>query len=267
MSLLIGGTMALGGTNYGRSVNRELGRSSTAQISMNDSFVRSLTSTSSSTTLALTNFYGKSYNPSDQYLPISVSGDNSATDNNIPALIGSSNNTQITGTTYWRRARVTYTGATGNKRLIVRPRRNGSATSYRGDIQAVMLIVTQNGTETEVPFVNSGGGTAIGWEKSSITSSSSNPSSWSAVNTTAVSNGQFYIRTNPYPTGSSGTGRLRNFIYTTRGYGYFETSGTSITSSYYWLRSPTYYLTAGDTIDFYYGVDASSIAEVSFYFQ
>ena len=89
MSLLIGGLMALGGTDYGRSVNRELGRSSTAQISMNDATVRSLTATSSSTALALTNFYGKSYNPSDQYLPISVSGDNSVVDNNIPALIGS----------------------------------------------------------------------------------------------------------------------------------------------------------------------------------
>ena len=259
--------MALGGTDYGRSVNRELGRSSTAQISMNDATVRSLTATSSSTALALTNFYGKSYNPSDQYLPISVSGDNSVVDNNIPALIGSANNTQITGTTYWRRARVTYTGATGTKKLIVRPRRNGTAVSYRGDIQAVMLIVTQLGNENEVPFVNSGGGTAIGWEKGPIGTSAYGPSSWSAVNTSAVSNGQFYIRTSAAPTGSSGTGRLQNFIYTTRGYGYFETSGSTLTSAYYWLRSPSYYLTAGDTVDFYYGVDASSISEVSFYFQ
>ena len=87
------------------------------------------------------------------------------------------------------------------------------------------------------------------------------------MNTTAVSNGQFYIRTSAAPTGSSGTGRLQNFIYTTRGYGFFETSGSTLTSTYYWLRSPSYYLTAGDTVDFYYGVDASSISEVSFYFQ
>ena len=259
--------MALGGATYGRSINRELGRSATAQVSVDDTLVRSLTATGYGTTISLADFYGKSYNPADQYLPATVSGDNSVVDNNIPALIGSSNNTQITGTTYWRRARVTYTGATGTKKLIVRPRRNGTAVSYRGDIQAVMLIVTQLGNENEVPFVNSGGGTAIGWEKASITTSSTTPSSWSAVNTTAVTNGEFYIRTNPYPTGSSGTGRLRNFIYTTRGYGYFETSGSTLTSAYYWLRSPSYYLTAGDTVDFYYGVDASSISEVAFYFQ
>lgn len=258
--------MSLGGATYGRSINRELGRSSTAQVSVDDTLVRSLTATGYGTTISLADFYGKSYNPADQYLPATVSGDNSVVDNNIPALIGSANNTQITGTTYWRRARVTYTGATGTKRLIVRPRRNGTAVSYRGDIQAVMLIVTQLGNENEVPFHSASGAVATGWEKASITTSSATPSSWSAVNTTVVSNGQFYIRGFATPTGSSGTGRLQNFISPTRGYGFFETSGTTLTSAYYWLRSPSYYLTAGDTVDFYYGVDASSISEVAFYF-
>lgn len=267
MALATSGQMSLGGTTASRSIQLELGGSGSSTISMNDADVRALSGTAVNTTLAMSTLHGKSSGPAAQYLPVTVSGSNSVVDNNIPALIGANNNTQITGTTYWRRARVTYTGATGTKRLIVRPRRNGTATSYRGDIQAVMLIVTQSGNELEVPFVSASGATATGWEKGPIGTSAYGPSSWSAVNTTAVSNGQFYIRTNPYPTGSGGTGRLRNFIYTTRGYGFFETSGSTLTSAYYWLRSPTYYLTAGDTVDFYYGVDASSISEVAFYFQ
>ena len=201
--------------------------------------------------------------PPAQYLPVSLSGTDSATDSSIPAL-SSSNNVQITGTTYWRRVRLTSSQA-GSFRLYVRPRRNGTATSYRGDIQANMFIVTQSGTETEVPFVSSGGVAATGWERSAISSSSTTPTSWSTVSTSAATGGLFYIKTSTGPTTSSATGRLQNFIYTTRGFGFFETSGPSITSSYYWLRSPAYTLAVGDTVDFYYGVDASSIGEVTFF--
>ena len=61
MTLNSSGPISLGGSTTGQSVNLELGQSATAQISFNDTNVRTLTSTSASTALVLpTNFYGKS---------------------------------------------------------------------------------------------------------------------------------------------------------------------------------------------------------------
>ena len=61
MALNGSGPISLGGSTTGQSVNLELGKSATAQISFNDSDVRTLTNTSSSSTLIMpTNFYGKS---------------------------------------------------------------------------------------------------------------------------------------------------------------------------------------------------------------
>ena len=268
MTLAASGTMSIAGTATDRSIQVELSGNGTTQMSMNDAAVRALgdqTGAGSAINMS-TDFYGKSAGggPPAQYLPVSLSGTDSATDSSIPAQIQPINNVQITGTTYWRRVRLTSSQA-GSFRLYVRPRRNGTATSYRGDIQANMFIVTQSGTETELPFVSSGGAAATGWERSAKTVSSTTPTSWSTVSTSSVSGGLFYIKLTSTPTGSSGTGRLQNFIYTNRGFGYFETSGPAITSSYYWLRSPAYTLAVGDTVDFYYGVDASSIGEVAFF--
>jgi len=268
MTLAASGTMSIAGTATDRSIQVELSGNGTTQMSMNDAAVRALgdqTGAGSAINMS-TDFYGKSAGsgPPAQYLPVSLSGTDSATDSSIPAQISPINNVQITGTTYWRRVRLTSSQA-GSFRLYVRPRRNGTATSFRADIQANMFIVTQSGTETELPFISSGGVAATGWERSAISSSSTTPTSWSTVSTSSASGGLFYIKSTSTPTGSSGTGRLQNFIYTTRGFGYFETSGSSITSAYYWLRSPAYTLAVGDTVDFYYGVDASSIGEVAFF--
>jgi len=268
MTLAASGQMAIAGTVTDRSIQVELGGNGSTQMSMNDAAVRALgdQTVAGSAINMSTDFYGKSAGsgPPAQYLPVSLSGTDSATDTSIPAIITPVNNVQITGTTYWRRVRLTSSQA-GSFRLYVRPRRNGTATSYRGDIQANMFIVTQSGTETELPFVSSGGAAATGWQRATKSSSSTTPSSWFTVSTNSASGGLFYIKLTSTPTASSGTGRLQNFIYTTRGFGYFETSGSQIPSSYYWLRSPAYTLAVGDTVDFYYGVDASSIGEVAFF--
>lgn len=61
MTLNSSGPISLGGSTAGQSVNLELGLSATAQISFNDAAVRTLTGTSSGTSLVMpTNFYGKS---------------------------------------------------------------------------------------------------------------------------------------------------------------------------------------------------------------
>ena len=265
MTLAASGTMSIAGTATDRSIQVELSGNGTTQMSMNDAAVRALgdqTGAGSAINMS-TDFYGKSAGsgPPAQYLPVSLSGTDSATDSSIPALIQPTNNVQITGTTYWRRVRLTSSQA-GSFRLYVRPRRNGTATSYRGDIQANMFIVTQSGTETETPLTTTA---TTGWERSAISSSSTTPTGWSTVSTTPASGGLFYIKVSAAPTTSTGTGRLQNFISTTSGFGFFETSGQASTSSYYWLRSPAYTLAVGDTVDFYYGVDASSIGEVAFF--
>lgn len=61
MTLNASGPISLGGSTSGQSVNLELGKSATAQISFNDAAVRTLTGTSAGTALIMpTNFYGKS---------------------------------------------------------------------------------------------------------------------------------------------------------------------------------------------------------------
>lgn len=61
MALNNSGPISLGGSTAGQSVNLELGKSATAQISFNDTAVRTLTGTSAGTALIMpTNFYGKS---------------------------------------------------------------------------------------------------------------------------------------------------------------------------------------------------------------
>lgn len=61
MTLNASGPISLGGSTSGQSVNLELGKSATAQVSFNDTDVRSLTGTTAGTALIMpTNFYGKS---------------------------------------------------------------------------------------------------------------------------------------------------------------------------------------------------------------
>ena len=269
MTLAASGTMSLAGTATDRSVQVELGGNGTTQMSMNDAAVRSLgdQAGADSTINMATDFYGKSAGdgPPAQYLPVSLSGTDSATDSSIPAQITPVDNNQITGTTYWRRVRLTSSQA-GNFRLYCNPvRTSTSVLMFRSDMQANMLVVTQSGTETEVPLLVGSTG-ATGWERANYTSTPTQPTNWISVTTTNNNQGKFVQRTIAYPSGSSGTGRLRNFISTTTGYGYFETSGTPTSVPlYFWVRTPQYTLAVGDTIDFYYGVDCSGLSSINFY--
>lgn len=63
MTLNASGPISLGGSTSGQSINLELGQSATAQVSMNDTNVRSLAGVSSGAIVMPTNFYGKSAAP------------------------------------------------------------------------------------------------------------------------------------------------------------------------------------------------------------
>lgn len=60
MTLNSSGPISLGGSTSGQSVNLELGNAGTAQISMNDAAVRTLTGKASGAVIMPTDFYGKS---------------------------------------------------------------------------------------------------------------------------------------------------------------------------------------------------------------
>ncbi len=60
MTLATSGAISLGGSTATRSINLELGQSATAQVSMNDTNVRTLAGVSSGAIVMPTNFYGKS---------------------------------------------------------------------------------------------------------------------------------------------------------------------------------------------------------------
>lgn len=60
MALNSSGPISLGGSTAGQSINLELGKSATAQVSLNDTDVRTLAGVPSGTIIMPTNFYGKS---------------------------------------------------------------------------------------------------------------------------------------------------------------------------------------------------------------
>ena len=60
MTLESSGTMSIGGTTYGRSINLEIKRSATATSNMNETSLRDLADVSSGA-ISMSNFYGKSY--------------------------------------------------------------------------------------------------------------------------------------------------------------------------------------------------------------
>ena len=259
MALADSGTMALAGNLFERSIQVELGGNGTTQISMNDTAVRALgekTASGSAINMS-TDFYGKSNVPA-QYLPVSLSGNDSATDSSIPAQISPIDNVQITGTTYWRRVRLTYTGNTATKRLYVRAKANNTVADYRGDVQAIMYVVNN----TEYQLIDQ-----TDWQRVIRSSNTTTPTSgWANIDNSYSAGGRWMKQTSGNPTGSSGTGRLQNFIDTSKGFIFIETSstGTSL-PKYYWLRGPTRYMVTGTYIDFYYGVDCPAITEIYFY--
>jgi hypothetical protein len=60
MTLNASGPISLGGSTTGQSINLELSQSATAQVSLNDTNVRSLAGVASGAIVMPTNFYGKS---------------------------------------------------------------------------------------------------------------------------------------------------------------------------------------------------------------
>lgn len=60
MTLNASGPISLGGSTVGQSINLELSKSATAQVSLNDTDVRTLAGVASGAIVMPTNFYGKS---------------------------------------------------------------------------------------------------------------------------------------------------------------------------------------------------------------
>ena len=60
MTLNLSGPISLGGSTTGQSINLELSQSATAQVSLNDTNVRTLAAVPSGAIIVPTNFYGKS---------------------------------------------------------------------------------------------------------------------------------------------------------------------------------------------------------------
>lgn len=92
MALNSSGPISLGGSTAGQSINLELGKSATAQISLNDTDVRALAGVPSGAIIVPTNFYGKS---SMSVSATDVSGSAAAFASSGPV---SSNNTSTTVT-------------------------------------------------------------------------------------------------------------------------------------------------------------------------
>ena len=78
MTLNSSGPISLGGSTTGQSINLELSQSATAQISLNDTNVRTLAGVASGAIIMPTNFYGKSagavVNFNNQYISSNQSG-------------------------------------------------------------------------------------------------------------------------------------------------------------------------------------------------
>lgn len=72
MTLAASGPISLGGTDLNRSINVELGQAATAQISMNDTNVRSLAGVPSGAIVMPTNFYGKSAGATVNFIDVNV---------------------------------------------------------------------------------------------------------------------------------------------------------------------------------------------------
>lgn len=257
-------SLSMGGSDVDRSINVEIGQASSDQISLDDKALRYLVDIDSPGEIDIQDFYNKD---AKSRRPIDYEASMTYTDTNIPSLITSSptSNSIISGTTYWRRLQLTWTGdASSTVRLYIRGRRDGNALSYTGDAQFGLVVIAG----TEYRFQGPAGSDYWqGWQTTNISSSSTFPTSGYSTITAfnqSANNGRFVIRANNSPTPSSSTGRLSN-IAGSGGYGYFETSGTSITSGYYHARSPEFSLENGDLVDVYYGVDCTSLYSLKFH--
>lgn len=246
----------MGGTSSDASIQVEMGRTGTRQISLGQGDVRTLANKSTGA-VSILDCYGKEATWS--YIPATTdSNDYVQITSGLPYTISGSSSSAIYGTANWRRSRLTATTA-GTKQLDVRVQRNGSATSYTGDVQISMIAV--NGVEY---FLDTSSGIMQGWTTYNMDTTANWTSASSVLASSGGSHGRFVLRTTNTPTPSGGTGRLYNEFNTSHGYGHFETSGTTYTNGYYHARSPSYTLAAGDVVDVFYGIDAPSIDFVQF---
>ena len=112
------GTISLAGTTAGQSIALELGRSATAQISLNDSVVRTLAGVSSGAITMPTNFLGKSSVVAPTYVSgLYISG--VAQVGQTLSVIGGSWTNSPTGYSYqWLRAGTSISGATGSQYVV-----------------------------------------------------------------------------------------------------------------------------------------------------
>jgi hypothetical protein len=78
MTLNSSGPISLGGTATNASINLELSQAATAQISMNDTNVRTLAGVPSGAIVMPTNFYGKSAGATVDFIDVNVSAAGSA---------------------------------------------------------------------------------------------------------------------------------------------------------------------------------------------
>ncbi len=278
------GEMTMSGDNPAKSVQLEIGGVAEKQISLNDYGSRILANATSATpnSVSLDDMYGKTYTLSYPHGAYNSAND-TFTDTDIPApgVVGStSSNTQITGTEYWRRVTLTYTGTAGTKYLHISAQLDGTggtASYFRGDAQFASYAIN----DTIYPFERDDGTLQPGWKTyDTVPPQAPNPGDWNESESSQItafnsgSNGRFVIRSVNSPTGSGGTGRLYNIAQgfpnnnnTSRGFGFFETSGNSahrVSNQYYHAKSSGYVLNPGDTIDVYYGVDCASLAYIKF---
>lgn len=265
-SLIISGTcdgstgtipaLSMAGSTTNASITVEMGLSANKNISLGQGDVRTLANKSTGQ-ISILDCYGKEATWSR--IPITTdTNDFVQITSGLPYTISGASSSFIYGTANWRRSRITTTTG-GNLRLDVRVQRNGSAISYQGDVQISMIAV--NGVEL---FLDTSSGIMQGWQTYNMDATAN----WTPANATAVStsgsNGRFVIRATNTVTGSGATGRLYNEFNPSHGYGYFETSGTSVTNGFYHARSPNYTLVQGDVVDVYYGIDAPSIDFIQF---
>lgn len=276
--------MTMSGDNPANSVQLEIKGVAGKQISLNDYGSRILANATATTpnSVSLDDMYGKTYTPTYPHGSYNSAND-TFTDTDIPApgVVGSVNsNTVISGTEYWRRVTLTYTGTAGTKYLHISAQLDGTggtASYFRGDAQFASYAIN----DTIYPFERDNGTLQPGWETyDTVPPQAPNPDQWNESAATTItafnsgSNGRFVIRSVNSPTGSGGTGRLYNIAQgfpnnnnTSRGFGFFETSGNSshrVSNQYYHAKSPGYVLNPGDTIDVYYGVDCASLEYLKF---
>jgi len=115
------GTMSIGGSTSGRSINLELGRSATATSSLNESDLRSLAEVSSGA-ISISDFYGKS--SSDTFAVLS-SADADTKDNYVPSLSNGNLTASAGGSSIWHHGRATLGFTTGKWYWEITP--NGNA--------------------------------------------------------------------------------------------------------------------------------------------